>query len=84
MRRVLIYATSILIGIIVISIIVYNILDILLDFELIENTTTIIIRDILFEFLWCIQSLIIIVILIMIVVYLIKKSIIESKKLFIS
>lgn len=78
MKQALIYITSILIGITLISMIVYGILDILVSFNLIENNTIINIRNIIFDYLWCIQSLIIIVILIIVLVYLIKKKLIKK------
>lgn len=79
MKQALIYITSILIGITLISMIVYGILDILVSFNLTENNTIINIRNIIFDYLWCIQSLIIIVILIIVLVYLIKKKTNQKK-----
>ena len=45
MKQALIYITSILIGITLISMIVYGILDILVSFNLTENNTIINIRN---------------------------------------
>ena len=52
MKQALIYITSILIGITLISMIVYGILDILVSFNLTENNTIINIRNIIFDYLW--------------------------------
>ena len=74
MRKALIYIISIIIGVLAISLILYGILDLLLSFEVIHSDNILIIRNILFNFLLVVQSLILFSLLIIILVYLIKKK----------
>ncbi|MBD5390575.1 hypothetical protein HDR67_01015 [bacterium] len=74
MRKALIYMISIIIGVLAISFLLYFILDLLLAFQVVHSDNIILIRNILSDFLWGVQSLIIIALLIIGLVYLIKKS----------
>lgn len=74
MRKALIYIISIILGVLAISLILYYILDLLLAFEVVQSDNIIMIRNILSDFLWVVQSIIICSLLIMLLVYLIKKK----------
>ena len=78
MRKALIYMISIIIGVLAISFLLYFILDLLLAFQVVHSDNIILIRNILSDFLWGVQSLIIIALLIIGLVYLIKKK--QNKK----
>lgn len=79
MRKALIYIISIIIGVLAISFLLYYILDLLLAFDVVHSDNIILTRNILSDFLWGVQSLIIIALLIIGLVYLIKKSKTRSK-----